>query len=248
MVPSTVTSTRDSSTRSPGRRSPNSPSRWIRSWKTVGSTVPVARTFCASSRASARSRRSRGRGLGHVDDLLDGLPQHADVPPDHADEHLEHGLLLDRVEPADRTEVDEAERAVLEDEHVARVGVGVEEAHPQDLFEGRPQERLGDGVAVDRHGVEPVDVGERAALEALLDEHPPGAELPVHPRHPDRGAFAEQRGHLGHGLDLAQEVELGPQALRELPEHLTGPHALAERRPTLRELGEQRRARPGRAR
>ena len=64
---------------------------------------------------------------------------------------------------------------------------------------------------------------------------------PVDLGHPHRASSPpEQRGHLGHGVDLAEEVELGPQALGELAEHLAGPHALAERRPALGEVGEQR--------
>ena len=57
-MPSSVTSARERMTRSPGRRMPNSASVATRSWSTVGSTVPVARTCSAMRRASARSRRS----------------------------------------------------------------------------------------------------------------------------------------------------------------------------------------------
>ena len=65
--------------------------------------------------------------------------------------------------------------------------------------------------------------------------------------HAHRRRRSEQRRHLGHRVGLAPEVELGAQALRELREQLAGAEPLAERRAALGEVGEQRRARRGRA-
>ncbi len=75
-----------------------------------------------------------------------------------------------------------------------------------------------------------VGVGRREALEALLDQHTPGAQLGVHLGDPDPGAVAvaEHDGHFGHGVGLAQVIELVPQALGELAEDLPRSHATPE--------------------
>ena len=51
---------------------------------------------------------------------------------------------------------------------------------------------------------------------------------------------SEQQRHLLHGVGLAAEVELGPQAAGELAEHLARSEALAERGTALRDVGQQR--------
>ena len=84
-----------------------------------------------------------------------------DVAPHQRGEDVDDGRLLDRVEPADRAEVDEPERAVVEHEDVARVRVGVEEAEPQHLVERRAQQLLGERAAVDVRRVELRGVGRR---------------------------------------------------------------------------------------
>ena len=76
-----------------------------------------------------------------------------------------------------------------EDEDVARVRVGVEEAEPQHLVERRAQQLLGERRARSiACVVELRGVGHGEALEALLHEQPPGAELRWTPRDPHRRA------------------------------------------------------------
>ncbi len=88
-------------------------------------------------------------------------------------------------------------------------------------------------------GVEAGGVGHRPALEALLDEDPPRAQLAVERRHADRRVAVEPGGHLGHRVGLAPEVELLAQPAGELGEHVAGAHASAERGAPLGEVGEQ---------
>ena len=75
-----------------------------------------------------------------------------------------------------------SEGAVGEGEHVARVGIGVEEPGPQHLVERRVQQPVGERPAVDAPVVELGAVAHRAALEPLLHEEPAGEQLAVDPR------------------------------------------------------------------
>ena len=147
---------------------------------------------------------------------------------------------MDRVESTDGAEVDQPERAVLEREDVAGVRVGVEEAEPQHLIERGREQLLGERGAVDVRRVQPLGVGQGEAFEPFLHEQSARGELEVDLRDPDGRGGTEQQRHLRHGVGFAQEVELGAQALRELAEHLAGPHSLAERGAPLREVGDER--------
>ena len=53
-------------------------------------------------------------------------------------------------------------------------------------------------------------------------------------------SVTESRLHLDHGVGLAVEVELGSQPVGELREQLARPDVVAQRRATLRDVGEQR--------
>ena len=90
--------------------------------------------------------RHRFADFGHP---LDAVAQQAHVAAVQRRQDVDDGGLLDRIEPTDRAEVDQPERAVLEREDVARVRVGVEEAEPQHLIERGPQQLLGQRGAVD---------------------------------------------------------------------------------------------------
>jgi len=113
---------------------------------------------------------------GHVGDALDAVPEHADVASYQPGHDVDDRRLLDGVEPADGTEVDEAQRPVGEDEDVPRVGVGVEEPESQDLLERRTHEAVGQGPAIDRRRLEPVTGAE------IYDEVSTGNELRSVPR------------------------------------------------------------------
>ncbi len=62
-------------------------------------------------------------------------------------------------------------------------------------------------------------------------------------RNPHGGVLAQRDRHLDHRVDLASEVQLGTQTLRELSEDLARADSLSERGPPLRDVGEQRQGR-----
>ena len=108
-VPSRVTSARERTTRSPGSRMPNCREVGRGPAGPKGSTVPVARTCSAMSRASARSRRS-GETASPTS-ATRSMPSRSrlDVATQQRGEDVDDGRLLDRVEPTDRAEVDQPE-------------------------------------------------------------------------------------------------------------------------------------------
>ena len=126
------------------------------------------------------------RRVGELGDPLDTVAEQADVAPGEGDHDVDDGGLLDRVEPSDRAEVDQAEPAVGEDEHVARVRIGVEHADADDLVEGGAQQNVGEGLTIHGGLRQPTDVGDRDSFEALLDEDPSRREMSVHGRDPHR--------------------------------------------------------------
>ena len=185
--------------------------------------------------------------LRHVRDTLDTIAQQPDIAPSEGEQDVDDGRLLDRVEATDRAEVDEAERAVVEHEDVAGVRVTVEEAEAHDLIERRAHQLVGESLAIDTIGIEACRVAHRSSLEPLLHEDPASAQVPLERRHAHRRNAVETHGHLGHCVCFVAEVELLPQPLRELGEHVAGPQSATERRSPLGEVGEQSEARPGRA-
>ena len=178
--------------------------------------------------------------LGEVGDAFDAVAQQADVAPYERGEDVDDRRLLDRIEPADRAEVDQPERAVREGEDVARVRIGVEEPDPEHLVDRGPQQLLGQRVAVEPGRVQLIDVRQGPAVELLLDEHAARAEFAVHARHPNAGARAEQHRHLFHRVGFVPEVELLAQAGRELIEHLTRSQTRAEDGAPLRDVRGER--------
>ena len=98
---------RDSSTRSPGRRTEHGDRRH---------QVPAAPRFGRSVRGCglpstwpAHAEPLGGDVLGDVSDSLHALPEQDHIAASDGDEHVDDRRLLDRVEPAHRAEVDEPE-------------------------------------------------------------------------------------------------------------------------------------------
>ena len=180
-----------------------------------------------------------GRRLGEVGDPLDRVTQQAHVTTGERQHQVDDGSLLDRVETTDGAEVDEPEGAVGQGEDVAGMGVGMEQPDAHDLIERRPQQLIRQRRSIHGSVVEMAGVGDGEALEALLHEHPSPRHAAKHLRDADGGPLVQHHRHLGHGVGLVAEVELGPQPVGELAEHLTGADALSERRAALGEVGEQ---------
>jgi hypothetical protein len=121
-----------------------------------------------------------------------------------------------RVQPTDRPEVEQPDRALRVDEHVARVRIGVEQPVVQDLTDvGREHAARQLGTR-DRGLVERLGLAHGPAEDLLHDEDAVGREGRVHAgdRDPDvAGAvLAQRRPDLG----LVQELELLLEAADEL--------------------------------
>jgi hypothetical protein len=65
------------------------------------------------------------------------------------EEDLEQVLLHRRAGVPDHAEVEQRDPAVVRDEHVSRVGIGVEEAVDEDLLQVGPEQLLGEGRPLD---------------------------------------------------------------------------------------------------
>ena len=120
-VPSTVTSARDRSTTSVGRRMPKRDSVATRSSSTAGSTAPPGSDVLGHQPGERALELLGRRRVGEVGDALDAVAQQAHVAPGERHHDVDDRRLLDRVETADGAEVDQAERAVRQGEDVARV-------------------------------------------------------------------------------------------------------------------------------
>ena len=141
--------------------------------KTAGSTdAPGPHVVSHQPGEGALQLVGRGR-VGELGDPLDTVTEQADVAAGEGDHDVDDRGLFDRVEATDRPEVDEPEFAPGENEHVARVRISVEHADPDDLVEGGAQQLVGEPVSIHVGLVQTSDVGNRDALEALLNEDPP---------------------------------------------------------------------------
>lgn len=70
------------------------------------------------------------------------------IAPVDGDEHLLDGEPRRRVDPPHRTEVEQPDPSVVEQQHVARMRVGVEDAVPEDLVQHGAQRGAGQRVPV----------------------------------------------------------------------------------------------------
>ena len=207
--------------------------------KTAGST-DAARAHVVSHQPGEGALQLVGRGrVGELGDPLDTVTEQADVAAGEGDHDVDDRRLFDRVESTDRSEVDEAEFAPGQNEHVARVRISVEHADPDDLVEGGAQQLVGEPMSIHVGLVQTFDIGNRDTIEALLNEDPPRREVSVHRRDSHRRAVAEKGGHLTHRVRLVTEVDLPAQADGELGEQVSRADSLAERRAPLGHVGEQ---------
>ena len=167
----------------------------------------------AAGRARVRARSGRSAFV-HVGDPLDAVAQQAHVAPHQRGEDVDDRRLLDRVEPADGAEVDQSERAVGEGEDVA--GVRDRRGRTRCAAPGRASSAAAARPATVRSmpaASSVADVGDGEAVEALLHEQPPGAELAV-----DASARARRcRCRAAAAISsiasaFAPEVELGAEA------------------------------------
>ncbi len=128
--------------------------------------------------------------------------QFGGVAPGHGEQQPAQPGLLQRVQPADRAEVDQGQLPVAQDQDVARVRVGVEGALQHHLAEYGAEQAAGQAVPVRAGpGQHRVGVADADAVQVLHDQHPAGGPLPVHDRDPD----PRRAGDRQHVADLDAE-------------------------------------------
>ena len=140
---------RDNSTTSVGRRMPNRDSVATRSCITAGSTEPPGSHVLGQQTGERPLELIGRRGVGQVDDPLDAVAEHVHVAT--RDRHHDVGdrRLLDRIETADRAEVDQSERSVGEREDVARMRIGVEQTTVHDLIQRGAEQLIGEALPIE---------------------------------------------------------------------------------------------------
>ena len=116
----------------------------------------------------------------------------------------------------DEAEVDEADPAAVEHEHVRRMRVAVEEAVAEDHLHPRVRDPVGELAALLEGRRLELEVGELHPLEILERQHPDAGVVPVDLRHDDdvrAGEVAPERVGVPR-LELV--VELLADEAREL--------------------------------
>ena len=160
---------------------------------------------------------SSSRSFGIADaELGEAARERVDVLGGGVDEEPRQPLHVLVGELADEAEVDEADPAAVEHEHVRRMRVGVEEAVPEDHLHpgvGDPVGQLAAGV--DRRRLE-LEIGELHALEVLERQHPHAGVVPVDLGHDDGVRVREVAPERVGVPRLELVVELLADEAREL--------------------------------
>ena len=113
--------------------------------------------------------------LGSLDHLQQRVGQPGGVAPVQGQQQPLQRGAQPGVDAPDRPEVEQAERPVGQQQHVARVRVGVEGPVQHDLAEQAVQQAAGQrGAHVSGHA--DVDRGQRPPVQALHHQHQPGAQ------------------------------------------------------------------------
>ena len=118
---------------------------------------------------------------------------------------LPHGLL---VEVADNAEVDQADPAVVHDDGVGRMRVGVKKTELHQLPGKGPQADQGDLSGVDAGGPDLIHLVHLDAVDVFHDQHGPGGVVPVDLGDVDLVAVLEIGGELLDGAGLDVHVQL----------------------------------------
>ena len=156
--------------------------------------------------------------VGAGDQLQQGVAERGGVAvPEREDQVLQCGPLLG-VEAADRAEVDQGEAAVGEQQHVARMRVGVEHAALGDLVDHAAQQHPGQLGPVKPAVVDQLPCRAQAdPVQPFDDEHVLGAQLLIHGGKHHRDAARDGTllagpggGDGRHVARLHPEVELFP--------------------------------------
>jgi hypothetical protein len=160
--------------------------------------------------------------LAHRGDLQHRVAQLGRVAAADGDQHVGHRGLLQGVEPAGGPEIQQAQPPIIEQPHVAGVGVGVEPL----AFHHQPQRRAEQDVgelALVHLGLPPPGCRDADTLEFFHHQHPERRQVGEDGRDGDLGDIVQPGGHLGHVAGLGGEVQLGAEVAGELGGQLTHP-------------------------
>ncbi len=141
------------------------------------------------------------------------------VELDDGDVEADEVGLIALVQKADRAEVDQADDFAGQDEHVAGVGVGVEEAVVQHFLDDEARGVHGDAVAVEAGGVEGGQIVDLDAAQPLLHHQAARRKFPVDARHVDVLFVREVLAEAVGVAPLAAIVQLFAQGVGELLGH-----------------------------
>jgi hypothetical protein len=159
--------------------------------------------------------------LARGGDGTEGVGQRLRVAAGEGDQDALQRGLLQGVEAADRAEVQQRQAAIGKDEHVAGVGVGVEDPAAKDLLEHAGKQHPGQPGAVGAEAVQqrsgPLQAG---AVDELGDQQPPGGQLRVDAGDPHRRGRAELVGDGDGVVRLDAEVQLLDKVVREPPHEI----------------------------
>ena len=137
------------------------------------------------------------------------------------------------IEAPGRPEVDEAEGAVVEQQDVARVRVGMEVAVREHVSGHRVHQAVGQLDLIQTELRDPAPVGHAHALEALLHKHPWAQKLLVHEGDADARLRSGRGGQVDGVRGFEGKVELLAQVVREVLGDRRHAELSALRRPSL---------------
>jgi hypothetical protein len=124
--------------------------------------------------------------------------------------------MTSRVETAGGPEVDEREPTVAKHHHVPGMRVGVVLRVDEHLLHHATEQLFGELAPVDAELVDRGGLTHADAVEPLHDEHTPRRQVVEHGGDPHVAAVVEIGGDVGGVARFDLEVELLPQAFREL--------------------------------
>ena len=164
----------------------------------------------------------------HRRHLGERLPQHGGVPRSRPGEHLQNQSSLVRAESSHCTEIDQDDGAVVFNQDVAGVGIGVEHASVEDLGHEGVDETASDLAGVEPERGECFGVGDRAAADLFLGEHPLRGEGREYGGHAHPVGVRQGDGECVAVGGFDAEVELLTNVVDELGGELGRPQRQAE--------------------
>jgi hypothetical protein len=167
------------------------------------------------------AERTLERGLvelfGSLNDLQQRVVQRRRIATIDGDQQPLQPGPKPGVDPSNGAEVEQGELSIGEQQHVARMRIGVEDAIDHHLAEQSVEQGASECLAVTDLLIGR-DCAQWAALEPLHHEHMRGTQGLMRFRYPDRRGGAPRAcrgGHGDHVLGLDPQVEFLPERRRE---------------------------------